>query len=93
MPPRKRRGKQLVAAVTQDSAADAAVSPEYVEAVIDDLERESERRVKKLKRAMGDMRAPASGIVDRGRLVRLGARLGTLVRLGALVCPRALVSP
>ena len=32
------------------------MSPEYVEAVVAELEHESERRVKKLKRQMGDMR-------------------------------------
>ena len=60
MPPRgrKRRGKELVAAVATDAPGDAAaaVSPEYVEAVVAELEHESERRVKKLKRQMGDMR-------------------------------------
>ena len=59
MPPRgrKRRGKELVAAVATDADdAAAAVSPEYVEAVVAELEHESERRVKKLKRQMGDMR-------------------------------------
>ncbi|EGB10350.1 hypothetical protein AURANDRAFT_62746 [Aureococcus anophagefferens] len=63
MPPktRKRRGKALVAAVAEDAPENKAeqnqtVSPEYLETVIGELEHESERRVKKLKRAMGDMR-------------------------------------
>ena len=64
MPPktRKRRGKDLVAAVAKGPSADESaaaneqISPDYVEAVIGELELESERRVKKLKRAMGDMR-------------------------------------
>ena len=63
MPPktRKRRGKALVAAVAEDAPENNAeqnqtVSPEYLETVIGELEHESERRVKKLKRAMGDMR-------------------------------------
>lgn len=61
MPPRtrKRRGKDLVAKIDApepEKEAGAAVPPEYVESVISDLEHESERRVKKLKRAMGDMR-------------------------------------
>ena len=35
---------ELVAAVATDAPGDAAVSPEYVEAVVAELEHESERR-------------------------------------------------
>lgn len=67
MPPRrarKRRGKELVEAhvtaldETEEGASEAReqISPEFLETVIAELEHESERRLKKLKRAMGDMR-------------------------------------
>ncbi|KAJ8602244.1 hypothetical protein CTAYLR_003620 [Chrysophaeum taylorii] len=67
MPPRKarkRRGKELVEAhasalgdnTTTEPSADDRISPDYVETVISELEHENERRIKKLKRAMGDLR-------------------------------------
>ncbi|KAH8044216.1 hypothetical protein JL721_12917 [Aureococcus anophagefferens] len=48
---RRRRGR-----AENKAEQNQTVSPEYLETVIGELEHESERRVKKLKRAMGDMR-------------------------------------
>lgn len=69
MPPRrtrKRRGKELVEAhasaldaatqVIDPAPADDRISSAYVEGVVSELVHENERRIKKLKRAMGDMR-------------------------------------
>ncbi|KAJ1453353.1 hypothetical protein M885DRAFT_524510 [Pelagophyceae sp. CCMP2097] len=63
MPPkrgvRRKRGKELVEALRDDEsspACEAAISPDYLETVLSELQSESDRRVKKLKRCMGDMR-------------------------------------
>jgi len=52
-PKRKRRGKELLLSALEDGGA---TSKDEVDAVIAELERESERRVKKMRRAMDDMK-------------------------------------
>ena len=62
MPPKKsgrrKRGKDLLDALreSEPSSSEADISPEYLETVISELENENDRRIKKLKRSMGDMR-------------------------------------
>lgn len=51
-PKRKRRGKELLSALDEKEQG----NDDQLEAVIIELERESERRVKKMRRAMDDMK-------------------------------------